>query len=155
MKKLLILRHSIIVFMILMIIGITGNIGQYITQYDEAIPFFSHEYFGQFSIYIGLFLSVLFVTGLFYTQKMFGLFYKNLYFDLKSISSMKKAGFSFVLFSILSLIKNGYKTFESINVQLFDYLLTFTILLIGFGMLAFTDILRKGNKIKEENDLTV
>jgi len=155
MKKLLILRYLIIVFMVLMIVGLSEIIYHYLFNYKELSILFEEGTFGIFTFYIGLFLSVLFVLGLFYTQKMLALFYKNLYFDLKSIGFMKKAGFCFVLFSVLSLIKNGFQSFESINSQLFDYLLTFTILLIGFGMLAFTDILKKGNKIQEENDLTV
>lgn len=155
MKKLLILRYSIIVFMILMIVGIMGNIGEYITRYDEATQYFNNEYFGLFAFYIGLFLSGLFIIGLFYTQKTLKLFSKDMFFNSKSIESLKKAGMLFFAFSILSLIKNIFKQFESVNVQLFDYLLTFTILLIGFGMLTFTDILKKGEKIQEENKLTI
>ena len=155
MKKLFILRYSIIVFMILMIIGLLEICYNYLFNYEEHSILYQEGTFGIFTFYIGLSLSILFVLGLFYTQKMLGLFYKNLYFDLESISLMKKAGFCFVLFSVLSLIKNGYKSFESINVQLFDYLLTFTILLIGFGMFVFVDILKKGNKIQEENELTI
>lgn len=155
MKKLFILRCLIIVFMILMIVGITGNILEYITRYDEAVQFFNNEYFGWFTFYIGLFLSVLFIMGLFYTQKTLKLFSKDMFFNSQSIESLKKSGILFLIFAVLSLTKNIFKSFESVNVQIFDYLLTFTILLIGFGMLTFVDILKKGKKIQEENELTI
>lgn len=133
--------------MILMIVGIMGNVGFYLTE--------NQTHFSLFAFYVGLFLSVLFIMGLFYTQNTLKLFSKEMFFNMKSIASLKKAGMFFLVFSILSVIKNIFKSFESVNVQIFDYLLTFTILLIGFGMLTFVDILKKGRKIQEENELTI
>ncbi len=73
----------------------------------------------------------------------------------KSIAAIKKAGVIFIVFSVLSILKNIFESFPPVWSQLFDYLLNFTFLLIGFGMLSFVDVLKKGNKIQEENELTI
>lgn len=155
MNKIKILRYAIIVFMVLMGIGLLEITFFYIFRHQDSVRFIESQQFGELTFYISSFLSVLFITGLFYTQKMLGLFSKNLCFDSKSIAAIKKAGMLFIAFSVLSILKNIFETFPPVGSQLLDYLLNFTFLLIGFGMLSFADVLKKGNKIQEENELTI
>lgn len=155
MNKIKILRYAIIVFMVLMGIGLLEITFFYIFRHQDSVRFIESQQFGELTFYIGSFLSVLFITGLFYTQKMLGLFSKNLCFDSKSIAAIKKAGVIFIMFSVLSMLKNIFESFPPVWSQLLDYLLNFTFLLIGFGMLSFADVLKRGNKIQEENELTI
>jgi hypothetical protein len=155
MKKIKILRYAIIVFMVLMSIGLLEIAFFYVFNYQDSVSFIESQHFGKLTFYVGSFLSVLFIIGLFYTQKMLGLFSKNLCFDSKSIAVIKKAGVIFIVFSVLSMLKNIFESFPPVWSQLLDYLLNFTFLLVGFGMLSFADVLKRGNKIQEENELTI
>ena len=155
MKKLLILRYSITIFIGLMVIGMSEIIYNYIFNYDIFLKLIEDDVFGKYSFYLFLLLFVIFISALFYTQKMLGLFYKNLYFDSKGINCMKKAGILFITFSLLMIFKSILKTKSLTSIQLFDYLLNFVFLIIGFGMLTFIGILKKGKNLKQENELTV
>jgi len=141
--------------MVLMSIGLLEIAFFYVFNYQDSVSFIESQHFGKLTFYVGSFLSVLFIIGLFYTQKMLGLFSKNLCFDSKSIAVIKKAGIIFIVFSVLSMLKNIFESFPPVWSQLLDYLLNFTFLLVGFGMLSFADVLKRGNKIQEENELTI
>lgn len=104
--------------------------------------------------YRNMLFGCIFVIGLILIQKSLYYIIKTGYFNQKSALLLKKAGFVFIITSVIDIIRFAFNTsafypkFNTIAVEIF-------ILIVGVGILIFSDIMKKGNDLQEENDLTI
>lgn len=160
MKKIKILYWFVIALIAIYIIAFLSNI--YLTIYTPDFMNFDNEFynqfiFGRYTYFVGMTISVITFTALFFIQK--GLFatIKKGFFNKKSSGKFKVAGKLFLISGTLSLIWDITLLIYSKGEFLFverigqDVLL----LLIGFGLLIIADFIINGNTIQQENALTI
>lgn len=127
----------------------------YTTSLNPEIPSVYQLYFCN-----SVFSSIAFIVAIYFLEKSCSLFIERTYFNHKSKLYLKRSGIilmalgtwglasSFAIpetISMESLFKNFSSNIGS-NITLF---------IIGFGLLAIADIIKKGEKLKQENDLTI
>lgn len=106
------------------------------------------------SFYTNMIFGCVFFIGLILVQKSLYYIIKTGYFNQKSTLLLKKVGFIFIISSIIDIIRFAFNTstfyqkFNNIAVEIF-------ILIVGVGILIFSDVMKKGNDLKTENDLTI
>lgn len=84
------------------------------------------------------------------------------YFNGKSALYLKRGGYILITHVlarlIIAVINTDDSTFNA-NPGLKDFLSgmssNITVLIIAFSLIAVSDIIKKGNKLKQENDLTI
>jgi hypothetical protein len=106
--------------------------------------------------------SLLLIIGLFFIHQSITFFIRRGYFNLKSASHLKKGGYILAVKALLSFLLAAVnfdsQVFEKANKNISfvsDINANLTLLTIGFALIAVSDIIKKGNKIKQENDLTI
>ena len=102
----------------------------------------------------GLLIIILF--GSFKIQRGIQSIIKNGFFNPKSEVNFKQAGNVLILFTFLRvvylvIINSEFKLNELIN----NSILAFLVLLVGIGLLIFSDFIKNGGVLQEENDLTI
>ncbi len=100
-------------------------------------------------------LSVI-LMGSFKIQQGIKHIIKDGFFNRISELKFRKAGLIFVGFALLRtayiiLARNEFKLNELIN----SFIMAFLVVLVGMGLLIFSDFIKNGGVIKEENDLTI
>ena len=112
-------------------------------------------------ISINLLLTCVYTVGLYFTHQSCTLFLKKGYFNTQSALYLTKGGYIIMAKAVLSLVKVAI--FIDLHkepmalVKDISSSTTFDIMLfiIGFSLVALSDIIKKGEIIKTENDLTV
>lgn len=156
MKKIKILHGFLKVFIILFVFGIIN----YLRMPFFKLPWETTKNLDNFigpslwTFYGKILFGCIFVIGLILIQKSLYFIIKTGYFNQKSALLLKKAGFVFIISSVIDIIRFTFNTdafhqkFNNITVEIF-------ILLMGVGILIFSDAMKKGNVLKNENDLTI
>jgi len=112
-----------------------------------------------FVVYILIFLTFIFAH--FLIAKGLWLFTKKGFFNSKSVRSLKIGG---VLLFSYGLIVLGFKVYylflyhnilDHGEIQLFQIIENSYTIILGFGLIVLTDILKNGLNLKKENDLTI
>ena len=112
--------------------------------------------FGNFSPYIMLARIAILIFALFNIQKGLQSFIKEGFFNLKSSQHFKKSGYLLLIISLFGILISlqgidGAAKGETIS----DIIIYLLLLSIGIGLLAFSDVIKKGNSIETENNLTI
>jgi len=105
-------------------------------------------------------LGVLFAIGLYYIHQSCIMFIKRGYFNLKSGLYLKRGGYilgASAMLSICSSVINHENLTDLKAIQNFSENIIYNILwlVVSFALIATTDIIKKGEKLKQENDLTI
>ena len=106
-------------------------------------------------------LPFILLIGLFFIER--GLFYsiKKGYFNVESNLKFKRGGFFFILSGLINLLIGTITLMVQFNttlekVHLYENISrSFLIFIIGLGFIIISDFIKKGNQIKQENDLTI
>lgn len=162
MKRLAFLKTLVTIAFILCMIGVffglpfilivaiaPNHVPKPFTERESAAFFYSVFYIGH----------VAFTYALFQFKKTLELFYKNIYFDDRVISSLNLTGKSFLgaaallagLEFLYHVIVDG--TFE-IGID-FSFDSVFFALVLGLFFLVLSDVFANAKQLKDENDLTV
>lgn len=101
-------------------------------------------------------LLSLIVFGSFIVQQGIKYVIKKGFFNDISEAKFKRAGFIFILFALcrviyIIIINKEFTLSELIN----NFILGFLVLLVGLGLLIFSDFIKNGGILKQENDLTI
>lgn len=103
--------------------------------------------------------SVITIIGLFFLQRAFYLIIKKGVFNTGTNSNFKKAGLFFLISGVGSTLFNSYMIFtDSDNTShnfFFNFEKDFLLIMIGFGLFILADIIKNGNILKQENELTI
>lgn len=127
----------------------------YTTSLNPAFPSIYLLYFGNW-----VFSSMLFIAALYFMEKSCSLFVKRTYFNTKSKLYLKRSGIILMTLGVWGLI-TSFAIPETITTEsLFKNFSSnigsnITLFIIGLALLAIADIIKKGEKLKQENDLTI
>ena len=145
MKNITFLRYAIIVSIFLLIFGIFTNL---YLAFNNILEVEKKTF-----IIINI-LSFLFIAGLFFIQKALSHFSKREFFTEQSIKYLKTSGYLFILFSLSCMVYNTsyFSSNETLIINLIMYTL---ILFIGLGLICFSNIIKEGKNLKQENELTI
>ena len=124
-----------------------------------SLPFidFKVEFIFSFLIVLGMWIGLLFYVIYFYTLKeFFRVFIEDEVFNLKSLKRLKTFLYINLIpivyalgLTLFQIIKNGQFKFEE------DQGIAIFHLLVAFLVYLYMDLLKKGQVIKQENDLTI
>lgn len=138
--------------------GIAATYTLYIFLYKISIPVAPPNIIFHTAVYIPL--TILFATGLYFIHQSCIMFVKRSYFNLKSATYLKRGSYilaasaaAWLVIGIASLDlsedrKELFHSFESISHNIFW-------IVISLALLGVADIIKKGENIKRENDLTI
>lgn len=106
-------------------------------------------------------LTLIFTFGLYFIYRSCAMFISRGYFNSKSALYLKRGGYILAISALLNFIialprlviflsakANSKENPININSSI-------TLLIIGFALVAASDIIKNGNKLKQENDLTI
>ncbi len=140
-------------------IGITAYL-IYDFLYDISIHATPPNLISKFSR--NIVLTLIFTTGLYFIYKSCTMFISKGYFNIKSAIYLKRGGYILTTKALLGLI------WTAVNLDQYDLAkkesqfslysgvsANITLLIIGFAIVAVSDIIQKGANIKQENDLTI
>lgn len=104
--------------------------------------------------------TLLFGTGLFFLQRSCSMFVKRTYFNSKSGRYLKISGYIFMASALFGFALAFTKLEWAPKKDIFSDFTSelgynLTLLFVGFGLTAVADIIKKGENIKRENDLTI
>lgn len=153
MTKFKILKWAIKLFIAISLLGICSNMYIYYILSSEPIPALSVD----FAPYLVSMLNVLLlITGLWYIHQSFTFFIKSNFFNFKSALYLSKGGYIIAITGIISFTYDMFKLTDTSKEDLItNIVLNCLMLIIGFGLTAVADIIKKGESIKLENDLTI
>ena len=111
---------------------------------------------GSFNNLVLTLLLVLIVTGSFKIQQGILYIIKDGFFNIKSQLKFKLAGKIFIGFALcriiyIIIVMSEFQLNELIN----NLILAFIVILVGIGLLIFSDFIKNGGILKDENDLTI
>ena len=158
MKKMKFLNGFIFVLLIIYAINYLGSLYlEFFTDFTQGYRSISDQFiFGYYTQYVGMLISVVTFSGLFFVKKALGVTIKKGFFNLLSASNFKIAGYLFLVSGIFSLAFNMLLFNNSEEIMLFTGMSKDVLLMIlGFGLLIIVDILETGEDIQQENDLTI
>lgn len=161
MIKFKILRWVLLLLIATNLVNVGYTISMlYDSAYSPAIPRFSREI--TIFLYIMILRTLVTTTGLYFLQRSCAKFIREGYFNTKSRRSMTIGGWIITGEAAITLIRIAFsykplqleeaqRTFSFYNGISFSILM----LIMGFSIVAAADILKKGERIKNENDLTI
>lgn len=157
MKKIIILNWVLKIFIALLILAVPINEVLRYNLSNEAITLmYKDSIFGNFSPYVMLMRIAILIFALFNIQKGLQGFINEGFFNLKSSERFNRSGYLLLVLSVSGIIiillgMNQSQDVETLSNIIMDLLL----LAIGIGLLAFSDVIKKGNSIETENNLTI
>lgn len=157
MKKIIILNWVLKIFIGILILSIPVDHCLRYNMSDEALTLiYKDSVFGNYSPYIMLLRISILIIALFNIQKGLQGFIKDGYFNFKSSERFKISGYLLLIISIIGIIINllGMKQSSEIEI-LSDIIMYLLLIAIGVGLLAFSDVIKKGNVLEDENNLTI
>lgn len=99
---------------------------------------------------------VVLILALFNIQKGLQAFIKEGFFNFKSSEKFNRSGYLLLLLSVFGIIIRLLGMNQSPKEKILsDIILYLLLLAIGIGLLAFSDVIKKGNIIETENNLTI
>jgi hypothetical protein len=157
MKKIIILNWALKIFIGILILAIPINECLRYNISNEALTLtYKESIFGNYSPYIMLLRIAVLILALFYIQKGLQAFIKEGFFNLKSSERFKRSGYLLLALSVFGIIIRLLSLNQSPEDQILSEIIMYLLLLaIGIGLLAFSDVIKKGNIIETENNLTI
>ncbi|MFV8368672.1 hypothetical protein [Flavobacterium sp. LB2R40] len=123
---------------------------------EEITLMYKESIFGNFSPYIMLLQIVILILAILNIQKGLQAFIKEGLFNFKSSERFKRSGYLLLLISVFGIIIRLLNMNHSPEDQILSDIIMYLLLLaIGIGLLAFSDVIKKGNIIETENNLTI
>lgn len=161
MKKIKVLHKVLMVINIMILIGIIFGFALFYGIVPQGDMPVHGQKPNQLSFIILNLFSLIQLFGMYQIQKSFNLMININYFNLESVKLMKTGGYILIITSITSQL-TAFLLFGDIIINeitpelgLIEFLATFITIVIGVGFLIFADTLSRGNKLKEDNDLTI
>ncbi|TGV00712.1 DUF2975 domain-containing protein [Flavivirga rizhaonensis] len=100
--------------------------------------------------------GLLLFMGLFKIQQALKAIIKYGFYNKVSEVRFKKGGLFLILFGVIGFIFNIIiKSELELNVFITNFVQYFFVLLVGLGLFVFSDFIKSGTILKEENDLTI
>jgi hypothetical protein len=157
MKKIIILNWVLKIFIALLILAVPINeVLRYNLSGEEITLMYRESIFGNFSPYVMLMRIAILIFALFNIQKGLQGFIKEGFFNFKSSERFNRSGYLLLLLSVSGIIITLLGMNQSKDVEILsNIILDLLLLAIGIGLLAFSDIIKKGNIIETENNLTI
>jgi len=157
MKKIIILNWVLKIFIGLLILAVPINEVLRYNLSNEAITLmYKDSIFGNFSPYVMLMRIAILIFALFNIQKGLQGFIKEGFFNFKSSERFSRSGYLLLLLSVSGIIITLLGMNQSQDVEtLSNIIIDLLLLAIGIGLLAFSDVIKKGNTIETENNLTI
>jgi hypothetical protein len=157
MKKIIILNWALKFLIGILILAIPVDQCLRYNMSDEALTLiYKDSVFGNYSPYIILLRISILIIALFNIQKGLQGFIKDGYFNFNSSERFKISGYLLLTISILGIIISllGMKQSSEKDI-LADIIMYVLLIAISVGLLAFSDVIKKGNIIENENNLTI
>ncbi len=156
MKKINLLYRLLICINILTIIMIGAQVFLLVIPDLYHSKAYENNVLGSFNNLALTVLLTIILLGSYKVQQGIQAIIKNGFFNPKSEVNFKKAGMILILFTFLRvvyivIINSEFKLNELIN----NSVLAFLVLLVGIGLLIFSDFIKNGGVLQEENDLTI
>jgi hypothetical protein len=157
MKKIIILNWVLKIFIALLILAVPINEVLRYNLSNEAITLmYKDSIFGNFSPYVMFLRIAILIFALFNIQKGLQGFIKEGFFNFKSSERFNRSGYLLLLLSVSGIIITLLGMNQSQEVEtLSNIIIDLLLLAIGIGLLAFSDVIKKGNSIETENNLTI
>jgi hypothetical protein len=157
MRKIIILNWVLKIFIGLLILAIPIDECLRYNMSSEAITLmYKDSIFGNFSPYVMLMRIAILIFALFNIQKGLQGFIKEGFFNFKSSERFNRSGYLLLLLSVSGIIITFLGMNQSQGVETLSNIIMYLLLLaIGVGLLAFSDVIKKGNIIETENNLTI
>lgn len=110
-------------------------------------------------VVIGLLKVLLLTIALSFTKQSTGLFLRQGYFNTRSARFLTIAGYTMAASTLVTLILNLTEIADvdrdSLAFYAIEVIYDITVLAVGLALLGVSDIIKKGIRIKLENDLTI
>ncbi len=157
MKKIIILNWVLKIFIALLILAVPINeVLRYNLSGEEITLMYRESIFGNYSPYIMLVRIAVLIFALFNIQKGLQGFIKEGFFNFKNSERFNRSGYLLLLLSISGIIIRLLGMNQLPEDQILSDIIMHSLLLaIGIGLLAFSDVIKKGNSIEAENNLTI
>lgn len=157
MKKIIILNWVLKLFIGLLILAVPINEVLRYNLSNEAITLmYKDSIFGNFSPYVMLMRIAILIFALFNIQKGLQGFINEGFFNFKSSERFNRSGYLLLVLSVSGIIITLLGMNQSQDVEtLSNIIMDLLLLAIGIGLLAFSDVIKKGNSIETENNLTI
>lgn len=157
MKKIIILNWVLKIFIALLILAVPINEVLRYNLSNEAITLmYKDSIFGNFSPYVMFLRIAILIFALFNIQKGLQGFIKEGFFNFKSSERFNRSGYLLLVLSVSGIIITLLGMNQSQEVEtLSNIIIDLLLLAIGIGLLAFSDVIKKGNSIETENNLTI
>jgi hypothetical protein len=157
MKKIILLNWVLKIFIGILILAIPINECLRYNMSNEALTLkYKDSVFGNYSPYIMLAIIALLIIALLNIQKGLQGFIKDGYFNFKTSERFKISGYLLLILSITMLMIRFLAIEKASGIEILsDIIVNLLLIAIGIGLLAFSDVIKKGNMLKTENDLTV
>jgi hypothetical protein len=157
MKKIIILNWVLKIFIALLILAVPINEVLRYNLSNEAITLmYKDSIFGNFSQYVMLIHIAILMFALFNIQKGLQGFINEGFFNFKSSERFNRSGYLLLVLSVSGIIITLLGMNQSQDVEtLYNIIMDLLVLAIGIGLLAFSDVIKKGNSIETENNLTI
>lgn len=156
MKKVKLLYRLLIFINIMTTISIGTQIVFLVIPDIYHSKVYEDQVLGSFNNLVLISLLILIVTGSFKIQQGIQYIIKDGFFNPKSEVKFKLAGKLFIGFALcrityIIIAMSEFKLNELIN----NLILAFIVVLVGIGLLIFSDFIKNGGVLKQENDLTI
>jgi hypothetical protein len=156
MRKIIILNWVLKIFIRVQIIAIPiWEYMRYNLTSEQITWMYKDSIFGNFSHYIMLVRVTVLISGIVYIQKGLQAFIREGFFNFKSSKRFKIGGYLLSITSIFSIIVSLLNMKKSIKGEFSSIIMELLLLAIGIGLLALSDVIKKGNIIETENNLTI
>jgi len=168
MKKIKYLHWFIIGLIVLYTFNYIGSIYvDFFTDFTEVTlgDFdYSQFLFGRYTSYVAMFLSLFTFIGFIFIKKGLQQIIQNGIFNGKSSEHILNAGRFFTVSGILGFIFNiaisihssgDRGNMDSIIMRLDSLIVNFLLIILAFVFFIIADIIKNGNELKTENDLTI
>jgi hypothetical protein len=157
MKKIIIVNWILKIFIGLLIFAIPiDECLRYDLTTQEITLMYKESPFGNSTPYLILIWISLLITAIVNIHNGLTAFIKDGYFNLRSSKQFIISGYLLIIIGASAIIFSMLYITETPREQtLIDIIIDLLLLGIGIGLLAFADVIKKGNKIETENNLTI
>lgn len=158
MKKIKILNYLVILLFMVNVIWFVQHFifSIKVINDDVLISMVENIVFKHYKFFIDLSFSFIFLIGLYFIQRGLNSIVRNGFFYNTSKSLLRKGGLFFIISGFLgSLFNIIIPLFK--GVDFFKMFLgnDFLVFVLGLSLFFVSDIIKEGNLLKKENDLTI
>lgn len=158
MKKIKRINLLVLVLIAAYVLFFIGNI--YVAYFSNFLNKFNGLYedyiFGYYTQFVSLFFSIITFIGLLYIKKGLRITLNNGLFNAKSSQNFIKAGRYFLISGLLGCIFEFVIFLHSNGIYMLAGLgQYFLLIILAFVLYIIADIIKNGNDLKIENDLTI